>query len=501
MKPAARPIFLLLAPVALLGACVLSPQMPSGEAGAKCRAQYEVLDAKIEAAGVRDGQYYQIPDFPFMRSDRLMASFAQDLGDDREKLYNWIQYLRQNDNAAREIELINLGLSIGDRSDTLLNLRACSSWLVDLEMDDERWRQHLLDSVVPPDDYSTLKRALGLYPLTAPLIKRGIAAERAAMLSDYARPVESLDSPGPLILWQVKPTADPALVPRNFTDLLHDRLGLVGLQLSAWTALAEENAPLLWIESGGDHDRPGTPQLDASQPGVDIERPVVYWWASFARVGGRNLVQLYYVAWFSAHAPLGGADQYAGRLDGLIWRITLDPDGRALAYDSIPASGLGHTWFPVQKLERRPLDDYWQESPLFPQAQVPAGEVAIRVQSGSHRVRRVVDSAIASGEKREYQLRAFEDLFTLPSPKGGTRSLFDADGLVAGSERRERWWQWPSGVSSPGAMRQIGRHTTALVGREHFDDPFLFEKVFVSPFPPLADDVATQNPESRAQVP
>lgn len=500
MRPTAPSTLLWLVPALLLGACALSPKMPSGEAGEKCRAQYAEIDAKIDAAGVRDGLYYQIPDFPFMRSDRLMASFVKDLGDDREKLYNWIQYLRQNDNSAREVELINLGLSIGDRSDTLLNLRACSSWLVDLEMDDDRWHQHLLDSVAPPDDYSTLKRTFGLYPLAVPFIKHGLAEERAAVLKDYAQPLAQLDSAGPLILWQPKRSADPALVPRNFTKLLHDRLGLVGLQVSAWNALAEENAPQLWIESGGDYDRPGTPQLGESRPDVDVERPAVYWWASFARVGGRNLVQLFYVTWFSARAPVRDADQYAGALDGLIWRITLDPDGRALAYDSIPANGLGHYWFPVQKLEQRAIDDWWQEPPLFPQGQVPAGEVAIRVQSGTHRIRRIVDSATATGDRREYQLRPFEDLFTLPAPKGGTRSLFGADGLVAGTERSERWWLWPSGVRSPGAMRQLGRIATTLVGREHLDDPFLFEKVFVSPFPPLADAVAAQ-PEPGAQIP
>lgn len=496
---------LWLLPTLMLGGCAMSPRMPSGEAGAKCRAQYAELDARIEAAGVRDGLYYQVPDFPFMRSDRLIASFAHELGEDRDTLYNWIQYLRQNDNSAREVELINMGLPTGERTDTLLNLRACSSWLVDLEMDDARWRQHLLDSVAPPDDYSTLKRALGLYPLAVPFLKHGLAEDRAAVLKDYARPLENLDSPGPLLLWQVKRAADPALVPRNFSRALHDRLGLVGLQLSSWAALAEENAPLLWIESGGDYDLPGTPELGESHPGVDTTRPVVYWWASFARVGGRNLIQLVYVTWFSARPPLSDTDRYVGALDGLVWRITLDPDGRALAYDSISASGLDHYWFPASELQLRAHQGYWEQAPLLPQGQAPAGEIAIRVQSGTHRVRRVVESEKANGETREYELRPFEDLFTLPAPSGGTRSLFGADGLVAGTERGERWWLWPSGMNSPGSMRQLGRHPTALVGREHFDDPFLFEKTFVSPFPPLpdpkTDGVAAKDLLGPVQIP
>jgi hypothetical protein len=388
------------------------------------------------------------------------------------------------------VELINLGLPIGQRTDTLLALRACSSWLVDLEMDDPRWRQHLLDSVRPPDDYSTLKRALGLYPLAVPFLKLTIAAERAGILRDYARPLDTLDSPGPLVLWQVQHEADASLVPRNFSRALHDRLGLVGLQLSSWAALAEENAPLLWIETGGDYDRPGTPRLGDGPPDVDVERPAVYWWASFARVGNRNLIQLVYVTWFSARPPLRDAQAYAGALDGLIWRITLDPDGRALAYDSISASGLGHAWFPVSDLQLRPHQGYWEQVPLLPQGRVPGGDVVVRVQSGTHRVRRVVERERAQGPAREYRLRPFEELFNLPVPGGGTRSLFGADGLVAGTERSERWWLWPSGIDSPGAMRQLGRHSTALIGREHFDDPYLFDKTFVAPLPASADDVA-----------
>jgi hypothetical protein len=63
-------------------------------------------------------------------------------------------------------------------------------------------------------------------------------------------------------------------------------------------------------------------------------------------------------------------------------------------------------------------------------------------------------------------------------PGGGRRSLFDPDGLVAGSERGERWLFWPMGVREPGAMRQWGHHATAFVGRRHFDDPDMMDRYF-----------------------
>ena len=64
-------------------------------------------------------------------------------------------------------------------------------------------------------------------------------------------------------------------------------------------------------------------------------------------------------------------------------------------------------------------------------------------------------------------------------PRGaGRRSLFGEEGLVAGTERSERFLLWPMGVPSAGAMRQWGHHATAFVGRRHFDDPGLVEVGF-----------------------
>ena len=70
---------------------------------------------------------------------------------------------------------------------------------------------------------------------------------------------------------------------------------------------------------------------------------------------------------------------------------------------------------------------------------------------------------------------------SLPLPDGGTRSAFAADGLIAGSERLERFYFWPMGIASAGQMRQWGRHATAFVGRRHFDDPTLFDRYFERP--------------------
>jgi hypothetical protein len=56
--------------------------------------------------------------------------------------------------------------------------------------------------------------------------------------------------------------------------------------------------------------------------------------------------------------------------------------------------------------------------------------------------------------------------------------MFRENSLVPGSERLERFLLWPTGVLSPGAMRQWGRHAVAFVGKRHFDDPRLMERIF-----------------------
>ncbi len=56
--------------------------------------------------------------------------------------------------------------------------------------------------------------------------------------------------------------------------------------------------------------------------------------------------------------------------------------------------------------------------------------------------------------------------------------MFGPDGIVAGTQRAERWVLWPMGIPQPGAMRQWGHHATAFIGRRHFDDPYLLERYF-----------------------
>jgi hypothetical protein len=250
------------------------------------------------------------------------------------------------------------------------------------------------------------------------------------------------------------------------------------------------HAPVFEIETGGDHDRFGMPEWERSgAPGVDVAQPVVFRRLAYTRNGSGVLVQLVYTIWFPGRPAASAFYLLSGRLDGVIWRVTLAPDGAPLVYDTIHPCGCYHMFFPTARAEPRPSpepDIEWAFVPLRLPA-VSAGErLVVRIASGDHYVVGVRrdgagDPGSEAGTRaaQSYRMVDEEVLRTLPLPAGGTRSLYGPDGLVAGTERAERFFFWPMGIPSAGQMRQWGRHATAFVGRRHFDDARLIEQRFL----------------------
>lgn len=475
----------------IAGCATPMPPRPPVPDGKNCLQVFEQFDRRIETAGVADAGYSRIPGFPYLRSDRFSASFADEI-DDMDTFWEWVGYLRANEDEARDIELRNLNLGAQTASLALSELRGCGAWLRSLELDNKAFREHLLSVVRPPDDYSKVARALGLYPLAKPFLLRGVRQYQQQVMERFDTPIAKLGTRGKLLLWQAARSAE---FPHETVDLRNkprDRLGRIGVLWSEMLQLAQFHAPQLWIDTAAEHDLPGQPVVGAQVPGVDVQEPVVHFLPGYARFGGRKLLQISYFVWFDQHAS---GDAAAGPLDGLIWRVTLDERGHPILHDTIHACGCYHYAFPAVAMQRREIADD-RETLLFPQDQVPSGAVAVRLASGTHAVQRVVspEQVTASGI-RQYKLRPYDELLLLPLPGGGTQSLFGPDGFVDGTERTERLWLWPSGVRNAGAIRQWGRHATTFVGQTHFDDPFLFETLLVAPpapGPALADDAAAR---------
>lgn len=257
--------------------------------------------------------------------------------------------------------------------------------------------------------------------------------------------------------------------------------------------LAETFAPDFLVDVTSDADRIGHPVwLADGVPGIDPDDPVAFVRLDHAWLDGEVVAQLVYQIWFAARPRAGTFDLLGGALDGLVWRVTLGADGRALVYDTIHPCGCYHFFFPMPGIVRKaqPQDEASdvRETIEVPQIAPTLGQgerMTVALASGSHYVAGLAASSEIGRAWPEWRYRLAIDptipdaaLRSLPDPAGGRRSLYGPDGLVAGSERGERWLLWPMGIASPGAMRQWGRHPTAFVGRRHFDDPYLIDGAF-----------------------
>lgn len=417
--------------------------LPVGVPESECRQRFEQIDARIDAADVRDGGEHRIEGFPYLRVNRFLASFRG------EKPFTvWVEQLRQLDLNARRTELKNLGAS-----SELSALDRCGRELVHRELEMPQARAALREVAQVPDDYSAAARIAGLYPLAAPFLSIGIDGYQNEVRKNYAKPLAEVTAP-----------------PRTEYRLT---------QTGAIASLAQIHAPVFSVATNSDSDRIGAPTLS----GFDAQQPVVYFQRVSTRFGGHVLPQLVYTVWFAQRPARGVLDSYAGNLDAIVWRVTLDEHHRPLVYDTIHACGCYHQWFPVQTLQQRADTADLGDPPLLPQSGLAPKNPALVVDGDTHFVSRVIPAEALKPQKDSkrvvYKLRPYSDLLTLDAGDGHSRSLFSDDGIVKGSERGERWWLWVSGINSPGAMRQWGRHATAFIGRRHFDDARVLEEVFV----------------------
>jgi hypothetical protein len=286
--------------------------------------------------------------------------------------------------------------------------------------------------------------------------------------------------PGGEVIRYAPPAAPPLARPR--VEGAPNALAIPEPAGGALDTLFAAHAPVFEVETAGAYDRPGALAWREGEavPFVDATQPAVYRRVAWTRYGERTLLQLEYTIWFPERPPESPGDLLAGRLDGVTWRVTLAPDGEPLVYDTMHPCGCFHLFFPTPRAVPRPAPSSGVEWMFAPQSLPRVADGArpvVRVATRTHYVERVrLERAPADGER--YALRPYDELRSLPLPQGGRRSPFGPGGIIAGTERAERFLFWPMGVASPGAMREAGRHATAFVGRRHFDDADLMEQRF-----------------------
>jgi len=464
-----------------------------------CRAWFTRLDRAVTEHRVNDAEDHRVAGFPQLRSTRFLASFRDQVAQGGAAFDDWLVLLQARGTEGQGIEIANLpdaGISSlaavaegwndirskGPRIVVADKTRHCAQVLTDFDRSDAERRAMLLDRAQVPDAYSTVARVLGAYAITRLPFSAGVQRWQQDTLDAFAREAQAAPD-GQSSMRFVPRASEVAGVGEAFARAPRNALGMPQLDERLQQQLLDRHAPVFELPTGAGFDRIGTMTLapDGS-PRVDTSQPTVYRRIAFVRQAGQTLVQLVYLAWFPERPRAGSFDLLAGQLDGLVWRVTLDIHGQPLLYDSIHACGCYHLFFPMRSLRARPAPEPGIEWVFVP-GEVPelgAGErMVLRLVSGSHYLIALSTTRDLVGEPYGYQAEPV--LRSLPMPGAepdARRSLYGPDGIVAGTQRAERYLFWPMGVRDAGAQRQWGHHATAFVGRRHFDDPDLIDRRF-----------------------
>lgn len=514
----------LLALLTLVAGCAgpaaTRPAAPLSET-AVCADWYHKLDAVTRQAGVGDGGAHRLPDYPFLRSDRFLAAFGDEVADNTEAFQAWVGRLAELDREARVAELSNLpqqflpGLltdGAADKQRIQASTQACASLVVrallqSAPMATATGRRLLAAQAQVDDDYSASKRALGLYPLTRVPFFAGVQRWQQTTAKKFA-PKALPDATRAKRYTPAGDAVPAAQIAEAYARRNLDALGVPRLSPPDAALLLRAYAPDIHIETRGHYDRFGALRwgadsmlpdaFEASRPGsaqapsVLVDQPVTYQRLAHTRYQGQILLQLVYSVWFPERPRASGIDLLSGQLDSVVLRLTLAPDGTPWLYDSIHSCGCYHLFFPTPGAKALPPPSAgaasvneaieWAFVPTMLPPLKAGQRMTLHLESRTHYVkglRLVVEPA--DGPPTPYALLDDAALRTLPvsgALTGVTRSAFWPNGIVPGTERGERLLFWPMGIASPGAMRQWGRQPTAFVGRRHFDDARLMELRF-----------------------
>ena len=470
-------------------------QASDGERSQKaCFDVFTAAEQAVLAAGVMDTQAGRIDGYPHLRVNRFLASFRDEVTGDGTVF--WLKQLQALANQGWRVEISNLPGPAGQKlqktiqavlsseAKTLDALQYCSDKLLRLQLENNSSQDDLKKRATVADNYQTWKRVVGIYPLTAWAFKAGIAKWHEKTLTTFRKPLYQLQVLGQLIRYEPAPRMGlpnsiqvAEIIKKSSENPLKIPMPAVEDQRHLFNSFA----PIFEIDVASNDDRIGYPELQtAAAPRINTGKPTVFRHLSHTRLGDKILLQLNYTIWFPSRPKSSVFDLLGGHLDGITWRVTLLPNGKPLICDTIHNCGCYHFFFPTQYAGAIRQESEFAESNFQPQQTLTIGKVTrpvLRIAATTHYIERVYFGSSQASQTIQYQWDNLDNLRSLALEDGNRRSLFRQDGIVAGTERNESYLFWPMGILEPGAMRQWGHHATAFVGRRHFDDARLFEKM------------------------
>jgi hypothetical protein len=470
----------------------------------QCQRLWSALEEEIQERQVADASTARVQGFPYLRGNRYLQALAERAGDQQEQAFV-LEEMRRLDLQQRALEtarlpqpvlreVVGTGTAV-DQVQLAATLDGCSAEFLAADQGRPDFFHQVSRGLELDRDYSLWLRGVGLYPLTSLVVDYVAQRAQAKMidqLSGPALPAAELVQYGPEVGPAPAPVDPAALVRRG------RRPPLLSLDLAGQDkdALARHFAPLLTMADGDAANRFGRLVRDAGGFTVDAQDAVVYYYFSHAFVQGIPALQITYAIWFAERTDPAPWFEH-GRLDGLLFRVTLDWQGRPVFVDVAFQCGCYHFVLYADDLVRGPRDDGPGFQPyvggIFP---VPQGEKRLRftVNGGWHQITRV-EAAAPPPTGATYRLLPYEELEAF---RQGDEviSLFNSQGRVPGTNRLERFFLFPMGIPKVGAMRQRGRQPITLIGRAYFDDPHLFDRAFAYWLPPPARAEVLAGPRS-----
>ncbi len=259
MKRIVPPLLFLLA-----GCAASELQQPTGGSSA-CRNHFRQLDSAVAQAGVRDYGATPIPGFPYLRVNRFLASFSDEVNDPA-RFDAWVGRLAQLDRLSRQHEIASL--SDTDSKQLLTDTDRCRHNLIREELASVANRTRLQKQARVPDDYLTAWRVLGLYPISALFVKAGIARWHKEARERYALPTDSLPIVGRPRHWTAPTTQrlSSAEVAALLDDTSDNPLAIPEPIAEQRDRLFTTFAPQWIIDTVDENDLPGTPRYTANGP-------------------------------------------------------------------------------------------------------------------------------------------------------------------------------------------------------------------------------------------
>ena len=467
-------------------------RMPPDLSQPKAAAFFSELDRMILLYDVRNASHSTVQGFPFLRTNRFFAALKnrmQDTGQER----CWLNHLQQADLDSRKKELRNLPQSAVNelaarfgfdpsRNALWLQTEIFSNQLLHAYRQDPRFVETVKQRLHVPDEYSTLYRAAGLYPLAGIPVTIATALSYGRIKKWYATAPARLPVSGSLARFTPRPTRmDAAFDPRAlFLPENLDPLGLPRISERQQEQLAIKFAPVIYQDVAAAYDRFGAVQWLNGNIDIDTNRPAVYFYVAHGLLNQAPALQLHYVVWYTERTGNQAPWFEKGPLDGFTFRVTLDHSGKAAMIDIMNNCGCYHFFVPrkssLQAIKKKP----GELEPLLPAwmpEAFPEKRIQLRVNSGWHQVQQIALDNFQP-ESGAYELLAYDELESLPRGGESFESAFTPHGIMKNSWRIEPYIFFSMGIPKVGFMRQRGHHATKLVNREHFSNPYLFDNQF-----------------------